>query len=230
VIAPPFVGRQRELGYLRRELLAGRSIVLTGPFGIGRTSLLRHAADEMGREWTFVFADLEKSPGEAWRELFAALFPRVWERQRRRGEVKSVQWTRYRVLHRRSESRRPHVVVLDNVARLSAPRLDFVRRLREAFQVVAIVEDFLPEDAKAVLCAALWARPPLRLPHLSQAVTEAYFEECSLRHGFGWGRGEIEGLAQAVGGFPLGMREAVESQLRRRKARASGGARLARGL
>jgi hypothetical protein len=228
VSVPPFVGRERELAYLRRELSAGRSVVLTGPYGIGRTSLLRHAAVEMARDWAFVFADFDRSPGDAWRELYAAIFPRACKRLR--GEVKSVKWTRFRVLNQRAEGRRPHVVVLDNVARLPAPRLDFVRRLREAYRVVAIVEDFLPEEAKAALCSALWARPPLRLPHLSPAATVAYFEGCCRCHGFGWGPGEIEGLAQAVSGFPLGMREAVEAELRRRKARASGGAPLARAV
>jgi hypothetical protein len=228
VSAEPFVGRERELAYLRRELSAGRCVVVTGPFGIGRTSLLRHAAVEMAREWTFVFADFEGSPGDAWRELYAAIFPRAWKRLR--GERMSARWTRFRVLNQRPESRRPAVVVLDNVARLPASRLDFARRLREKFLVVAIVEDFVPEPAKAALCAALWARPPLRLPHLSVEETAAYFASCSLHHGFGWGPGEILGLARAVAGFPLGMREAMEAERRRREPRSRGRAAVARSL
>jgi hypothetical protein len=69
--------------------------------------------------------------------------------------------------------RRRHVVVLGNVARLSPPRLDVARRLRERFQVVAIVEDFLPEAAKAALATALWAWPPFRIGRLSEAATRS---------------------------------------------------------
>lgn len=209
----PFVGRRRETARVRAELEAGRSVVLTGIWGIGRTALARHVAEEMAREWRFVFADFDRAPGRVWRDLFAAIFPRVQERLRTEG--RSATWMRFRVSSRRLEDRRRHVVVLDDLARLTAPRLDAIRRLRERFQVVAIAEAFLPEEASAALCAALWARRPLRLGHLSEAATAAFFEECSRRHGFGWGEGEVLGLARAVNGFPLAMREAVAAELRR---------------
>ena len=216
----PFVGREREVAYLRAELAAGRSVVLTGPYGIGRTSLVRHVAAAMAREWTFVILDFDRPPGELWRELFAVLFPRAVRRQR--SEARPVKRTRFRVLSRPAEDRRRHVVVLDNVARLTTPRLDLVRRLRERHQIVAIAEDFLPEAARALLCEALWARAPLRLAHLGPAAALAFFEECSRCLGFGWGEGEIRGLARATHGFPLGMRQALEAARRRRDTRAFG--------
>jgi hypothetical protein len=221
----PFVGRERESAYVRVELEAGRSVVLTGICGIGRTSLAKHVAREMARDWFFVFADFDRAPGGVWRDLFARIFPGA---QADLGnQARSVKWTRFRVSNRRLEDPRRHALVLDNVARLSAPRLDCVRRLRERFQVVAIAEDFLPKQESAALCAALWARRALRLGHLSLAPTLAFFEECSRRHGFGWGPGEVRGLARAAGGFPLGMREAVAAELRRRET-LEGGGRLLR--
>ena len=162
-----------------------------------------------------MFADFDQAPGQVWRDLFAAIFPKAQERLRTEG--RSAKWMRYRVSNRRLEDQRHHVVVLDNVVRLTAPRLDSIRRLRERFQVVAIAEAFLSEEASAALCAALWARRPLQLGHLSEAATVTYLEECSRRHGFGWGEGEVHGLARAVNGFPLGMREAVAAELRRRR-------------
>jgi hypothetical protein len=216
----PFVGRRRETAWVRAELEAGRSVVLTGIWGIGRTALAKRVAEEMEREWLFVFEDFERAPGEVWRNLFAALFPRAQERLRIEG--RSAKWMRYRVSNLRLEDRRRHVVVFDNVARLTAPRLDAIRHLRERFQVVAITEDFLPEQASAALCAALWARRPLQLGHLSEAETVAFFEECSRRHRFGWGEGEVLGIARAVNGFPLGMREAVAAELRRRATMRDG--------
>lgn len=211
----PFVGRRRETAWVRAELEAGRSVVLTGIWGIGRTALANRVAEEMARDWLFVLVDFERPSGQVWRDLFSAIFPRAQERLRTEG--RSAKWMRYRIFNRRLEDRRRHVVVLDNLARLTAPRLDAIRRLRERFQVVAIAEAFLPEEASAALCAALWARRPLRLGHLGEAATVAFFEECSRHHGFGWGGSEVKGLARAVKGFPLGMREAVAAELRLRE-------------
>ena len=220
----PFVGRRREAARVRAELEAGRSVVLTGIWGIGRTALAKRVAEEMAREWLFVFTDFDRPPGQVWCDLFSAIFPRAKERLRTEG--RSARWMRYRISNRRLEDRRHHVVVLDNVARLSAPRLDAIRRLRERFQILAVADASLPEDAGVALCAALWARRPLRLGHLSEAATAAFFDECSRHHGFGWGEGEVRGLAQAVNGFPLRMREVVVAELRRRAAVRSGGGLL----
>jgi hypothetical protein len=208
------VGRERESAHIRSELEAGRSVVLAGAYGIGRTSLVEHVAREMAQDWLFVFADFERGPGGVWRELFAALFPRAQARLRTRD--KTARWVRYRVVHQRPEDVRRHVVVLDNVARLSSQRLDVVRRLRERFQVLAILEGFLSARQQGAACSVLRARRALELGHLGPRATVAFFRECSRRHGFGWGEGEIRGLARAVGGFPAGMREAVAAELRRR--------------
>jgi AAA ATPase domain len=217
----PFVGREKEARYIRTELEAGRSVVLTGVWGIGRTALAQHVAEEMAREWHFAFVDFERGLAEVWRGLFGALFPSA--RARLRGASKPVQWLRYRVSNLRLEDERRHAVVLDDVVRLTARRLDAVRRLRERFPVVAIVEGFVPEADQAALCAALHARRRLRLGYLSLRATRAFFDECSRHHGFAWGPGEVRGLARAVAGFPLGMREAVTAELRRRESSGSGG-------
>jgi hypothetical protein len=216
VTAWPFVGRRRDCAFLRAELEAGRSIVLTGSYGIGRTCLVRHLAEEMREGWLFAFADLDGGPGAVWRSLFATLFPRA--RPRRGKQPSSVQWTRFRVLHRELQDRRRHVVVLDDVARLPAPRLDLMRRLRARFQIVGIAEDFLPAPAMSALCVALRTRRPYRLGRLGPKATATFFQEASRRHGFGWGAAEVRGLASAAKGFPLGMREMVEAELSRRAA------------
>lgn len=212
---------------MRAELAAGRSVVLIGPYGIGRTALAEQVAREMTASWRFVFADFDRGPGPVWRDLFAAIFPIADARLR--GGTKPMKWTRFRVSNRRPEDPRRHVIVLDNVARLSAPRLDVLRRLRESFQVVAIAEDFLPERAKAVLRAALWARAPLWIGPLSRTATVYFLEECSRRHGLGWRAREIQGLARAAHGYPLGMRETVTAALRRRSVLAADGRPLPRG-
>jgi hypothetical protein len=210
----PFVGRHREVAYLRAELASGRSVVLTGPFGIGRTSLVEQVATQMAADWRFVFSDLQRTPGAVWRELFAETLPKA--RAGLRSTRLSARALRVRVSALRLEDPRRHVVVLDNIARLSAQRLELLRRLRERFQVLAILEAFLSPREQDAVCSVLRARCPLELGHLGPRATVAFFRECSRRHGFAWGEAEIRGLARAVGGFPTGMREAVAAELRRR--------------
>ncbi len=143
----PFVGRRKETAWVRAELGAGRSAVLSGIWGIGRTALVKRVAEQMERDWLFVFADFERTPGQLWRELFASIFPSAQEHlPTERG---SATWLRYRISNPRLEDRRRLVVVLDNVARLTAQRLDAIRRLRERFQVVVIAEAFLLDQASA---------------------------------------------------------------------------------
>jgi len=213
----PFVGREKETAYVVKELEAERSVVLTGPFGIGRTALVAYLARQMAGDWLFAFARCDQGPAQVWSTLFAAIFPRAAARPTRR-RPHSARSLRYRVSNQPPEDRRHHAIVLDDIARVTAPGLDVARRLRGKYRVIAIVEAFVPEAQQAALCSALWARPPLRLGYLSRAATLEYFEACGHRLGLGWGAGEVSGLARAVAGFPLGMRQAVASELRRRRA------------
>jgi hypothetical protein len=227
VTRPPFVGRQKESAYVRRELEAGRSIVLSGIYGIGRTSLVRQLAAEMAHDWHFVFVDAAAGPADIWREVFGQAFPASSRRLGTRTPL--VGWTRFRVLHRPFEDSRRHVIVLDNLARLSARRVDLARRTGARCPVIAIVESFLPSEACAQLALALRCRAPLQLGHLSLAATIEFFEVCSSRHGFGWAPGDVRGLARATRGFPLAMRDAVDGECRRRAASESTSPRDASG-
>jgi MoxR-like ATPase len=69
-----FVGRRREAARIRAALEADRNVVLTGPFGIGRTALARHAARTMAERFRFVFLDGDRSPARLCRELVEGLF------------------------------------------------------------------------------------------------------------------------------------------------------------
>jgi len=213
----PFVGRGREIARLRAGLVAGENFVVSGVFGIGRTSLVRAVAASMADHHRFIVLDLQGTPLSVARELHEALF---------RGEVtvRSFRSLRYRIATRALTDRRNHVVVLDNVSRLTAPKLDFIRRLVEArrYRVVAIVEAFLGGKELLHLRSALRCGPPIRLGPLSVADSERFLEASARALGLAWRSAEVHGLAVASHGFPLGMRELVDRSLARDAAASPG--------
>ena len=61
-VAPRVVGRRRELEIVVAALAAGRHIVLEGPPGTGKSTLLRAVADELGIGFEFVEGNAELTP------------------------------------------------------------------------------------------------------------------------------------------------------------------------
>jgi hypothetical protein len=211
---PLFVGRQEETARIRGELEAGKNLVLTGPFGIGRTAVLRRVAWEQRGTWSFIFLSGAATPGRMCQDLFLALFPHQ-RTALNHGEI-SLLAQRRAIAAGTLKDPRPRVVVLDDIARLTRQRIDFIRWLRGLgrFQVIAVTEGFLPEAARQRLRVALAPAPLLALDRLEPAMTKAFFQAWSEQHRLGWGPEHVHGLVLATRGYPLGMREAVGANLR----------------
>jgi hypothetical protein len=206
---PLFVGRQEESARIRQELEAGRNLVLTGPFGIGRTALLRHVAWELRDALTFTFLSGGGTAGKMCQELFLALFPQ--ERAALRAGAVRPAAQRRAIAGAALRGPRARVVVLDDIAKATRQRIDFARWLRglDRLRVVAVTERFLPEEALLRLRTALAPAPLLVLDHLDAAKARAFFQAWSEQHHLGWGPEQVRGLVQATRGYPLGMRETV---------------------
>ena len=214
-----FVGREREASRIVSELTKGRNAVVSGPFGIGRTALIRHVAEEMGAGWRFAMLDFSHTPAELCSALVAALRgggPRA------RGAPRSFVSARAAVLTFEPRGRR-FVLVLDNVAAVTAPKLALLRRLAATgwYRFVAVVEPTLPDDELLELRACLFPSAVIVLSRLAAAATRSYFARLSEELGLGWSEEEIAGLAAISGGYPLVMVEAA-SRARARAARATG--------
>jgi len=206
---PMFVGRQEELARIKTELLAGKNLVLTGPFGIGRTALLKRLAWDLREGWAFSFLDGAATPGRMRQDLFAELFPQRREALRRGFLPPGAQ--RRALAGDPLPDQRARVVVLDDVAKVTRQRIDFARWLRSLgrFQVVAVTEHFLEEEGLQRLRTNLAPAPLLVLDHLDSATAKAFFQAWSDQNHLGWGPAQVRGLVQATRGYPLGMREAV---------------------
>ena len=214
-----FVGREREIARIAATLAAGTNVVLSGKFGIGRTSLVRQVAASSNGRWHFLFGDCSRPPAAVCRQLLSQLSRR--RRSGQRIEELAFREARRRLLNTACDAASPLVFVLDNVARMTPGRWEFVRFLSGAFRlrVVVIVESFLSESDVTRLRACLYPSIRLQLGRLPAPRSQEFFERVSGRIGLGWSRDQIRGLAVRGGGYPLAMAEAAAEAVTRRRGR-----------
>ena len=202
-----FVGRQREMARIHRELAEGHNLVLTGRYGIGRTALLHHLAREDEAGWLYLFLDGSQTPARMCEQLFLKLFPKQLNALRRSANPGSFM--RRIIASRRFSDRRPHALVLDDIAKLTHPRFEFIRWLQglDRFRIIAVAERFLPQGDLWHLRSILVPAPLVTLERLGHSASRQFFETWSVRHGLGWDEGIVAGLVRACHGYPLAMWE-----------------------
>ena len=210
-----FVGREKEARQIIKALNRGDNVILMGKYGIGRTSLIKHIAKATQNRWRFIFVDFSQTPGRVCGLLIDELLPK--SKSKKRGENLGYKSNRFRISSLELADKRQHVLVLDNIAKLSAQKLDLIRYFltAERFRFVAIVENFLREDELFVLRARLRNAFLIGIPHLSIEATREYFRQSSAQHHFQWTEGQINHLAEMTGGYPTGMKEVVNRKLAR---------------
>jgi hypothetical protein len=164
----------------------------------------------MRKEWRFIFIDGSQTAGEICERLVPALFP---DRPVPH-DASSVSWKteRHVIADRRIRSKQAVVVVLDDVAKVTRQKLDFIRWLKDLdkFRIIAVAERFLPGEDLTRLRTALIPAPLVVLGRLGPTIAHQFFETLARTHALPWGREEIHGLALATHGYPLGMWEAAK--------------------
>lgn len=122
-----FVGREKEIKQIRETLEAGKNVIISGKYGMGRTSLIKHIANKMKDQSRFIFVDFSKTPHMICRHLLAELT----SRQKFKEEYESMSYksTRFRIVHLNLGVRRRQILVLDNIAKLSFQKAGFIRYL-----------------------------------------------------------------------------------------------------
>jgi hypothetical protein len=210
-----FVGREKEIRQIQRALEGGKNIILTGKYGMGRTCLMKKVAQVAVDRWRFVFADFSRTPGNVCADLAAELL--LEGKGQGRDGNRGYKSDRFRITHLDFKEPRPHVLVLDGIGKLSAPKLDLIRHLaaKGRFRLVAIVEAFMGEKDLLHLRARLMPSLLIHLSHLSRKSAREFFRRFSKQHHFQWTEEEIKSLAEMSGGYPLGMKEVVSRKLAR---------------
>lgn len=214
-----FVGREREIAEVAAALKAGTNVVLSGKFGMGRTSLVEQVAAGFRGRRQFVFADFSRPPAVVCRQLGSQLAGRL--RSGQRADELPYRKARRQLLDTACRAKPPAVFVLDNVARMTAARWEFMKTLSglSSLRLVVVVESFLPEADVRRLRAFLYPSIRLDLGRLPVPQSHVFFERVSTRIGLGWSSDQIQGLAARGGGFPLAMVEAAAEASTRRRIR-----------
>jgi energy-coupling factor transporter ATP-binding protein EcfA2 len=215
----PFWGREREIAAITAALEKKKNVILTGKYGIGKTTLVKEAAKINCERWHFLFADFSEPPSKVCHDLLPALKPRKPSEKRTR--CLGYKQSRSLIADLTTKTKRRCVIVLDNIEKLTHQRLDLVRYLAwdKPFRFVAIPEHFLPEDDLSRLRACLYPSRLIRLNYLSAKQTERFFRDCAVKHQFQWTESDIRVLSLSTKGYPLAMRESVTRELERQKER-----------
>jgi hypothetical protein len=211
-----FVGREKEVRQILNALARGNNVILSGKYGIGRTSLLRRVADIARDRWAFVFLDFSQTPGRVCSQLMTRLLPQ----EKESGKAMGYRHNRFRIANLDFDGQRTPILVLDDIGKLSAPKVELIRHLAMAkrFRFLAVVENFLLTHKLALLRA--WLHPALLLEvtYLRRESSRQFFRYYSQKYLLGWTDREIHELAAMSGGYPLGMKEAVNQKLVRSRS------------
>ena len=211
-----FVGREKETKKIMKALERGNNVVLMGKYGIGRTSLIKHVAALMKDRWRFVFVDFSQTPGKVTTQLLGELVP-----EKRRGKDHYIRYKsgRFLIVSKELKDKRKHVLVFDNIAKLTAQKLQLIRYLiqESTFQYIAIAESFLSKENLFLLRAALLPAEMIMLPYLSEESTKTLLCHLADKYSFHWSEQRLSMLVSATRGYPLGVHEVIKRELDMRK-------------
>ena len=207
-----FVGRKREIAAVKKSLKQKRNVVMAGRYGVGRTSLVKQIARLHSSTWQFLFADFSKTVARSCNEMInqlASAGPRTQEHSYTR-----LMYAKDILMERKEAADLPRVIVLDNIGKISRPKLAFLRdvRLESDLLFIAITESFLPEVDLFRLRATLYPSDLLTLHNLKRKEIIAFFRNFSQRKRLGWSESLIQRLAASTGGYALLMQNIAQRE------------------
>ncbi|HXG59655.1 MAG TPA: ATP-binding protein [Thermoanaerobaculia bacterium] len=215
-----FVGRESEIARIEKALHGGRNIVLCGKYGIGRTALIREIA-RRNRGWRFIYANFGDAGTTIATEILSQLTGRSAHALRNgctaRRLVRSVTtFAPPADVHR-------VVIVFDNIAKVTRPKLALIRSLRDPtrFAFAAIVEHFVRDEDLMRIRVALDPAIVVALGALNEETSTRFFANAAAEFDLPWSDSDVAGLARTMHGYPLEMVRTVRAAQRRtREVRA----------
>jgi energy-coupling factor transporter ATP-binding protein EcfA2 len=202
-----FVGREKETARILAAVSAGRHVVVTGKFGMGKSALSRHVAGLAASTRPFLFASASLSPAQICAALVSQLPTRRCARAKSKAPKASYLALRARLVSAARKSAAP-VVVLDDISRVTAPKADLVRHLAiGGLLLIVILDTGLPERDRKRLLAWLEPSEKVHLAPLRLADSMDLLDRLSKLNQLGWDRDQIAAWARASSGYPLRLLE-----------------------
>jgi hypothetical protein len=210
----PFIGRESEIARVEAALNGGRNVILLGKYGIGRTALMREVA-RRNAHWRFVFADF----GENGSTISASILAQLSGRSRHalHETASSRQLARAVAAYVPPKRVGRVVIILDNVLKVTRPKLGLVRLLRESERLAftAIVEHFATNDDVMRMRAALDPAVVVMVNALDAETSVRYFSRAAAELHLPWSENDVALLARTMHGYPLEMVRTVRAARRR---------------
>jgi hypothetical protein len=204
-----FIGREKEAKQLITFLSLGRNVILSGKYGMGRTSLVRHVARAMQGKWKVLFTDFSKTPDQVCRELESQLKKEtIYKKQAVPVRYKS---RRRRLAVAAAKEPIPHVLVLDNIAKLTAQKLNLIRYwvVEGSFLFIAVIESFIDEGELLALRMALLPADVMQLKRLQMSESIEMIRACAEGCNLSWTEHQVRVAALVTRGYPLGIVELI---------------------
>lgn len=213
----PFFGRKREIAAITAALGKDKSVILTGKYGIGKTTLVKEVAKKHGERWRFLFADFSKTPSNTCNELLVGLKPK--RSQRERASYLGYKQSRSLLVDTALKTSIRYVIVLDNIEKLTPQKLGLIRYLEkdQLFLFIALPERFLAEEELLDLRVCLYPTRVIKLRYLSADQTAGFFRYYADKHRLSWTESDIHMFILATRGYPPAMKELVNREIERQK-------------
>lgn len=211
-----FIGREKEAKKIGKALERGENVIIKGIYGIGRTTLIRHVAESLKEQYRFLFTDFSRNPAQVCHGLLTDLFP---QKKYRKEDLQHHRYKemRFRIANRALPDARPHVIVLDNIGRITRQKLALIRYIgwEKRFRFIAIVENYTSDADLLSLRAVLMPAEVMTLSYLSAGSAAELLRRLAEDNRFEWTETHIHHLVDATKGYPLGMKETVDRELKR---------------
>ena len=109
------------------------------------------------------------------------------------------------------------VIALDNIAKVTKPKLDLIRLLRESpgLAFVAIVEHFTRDEDLMRMRIALDPAIVVKLGALDAETSARFFATAAAEFHLSWNESDVALLAHTLHGYPLEMVRTVRAAQRR---------------
>jgi hypothetical protein len=209
-----FIGRETEVARIEAAMRDGRNVILQGKYGIGRTALVREIA-RRNSDWRCVFADFGVAGGMVCASILAQLLGR--SRHAVAETRAALQLARAVAAYVPPKRIVRVVIVLDNVAKVTRPKVELLKMLRgsEQLLVVAILERFVTSEALMRTRVALDPAVVVRLDALDVETSIRFFAAAVSQFALPWCESDIALLARTTHGYPLEMVRTVQAARRR---------------